>query len=133
MLKTVWTWISESIRLVAGELAASASRMLAFFRERTANALKRWWLYVPAAIAAAAMGILIPTLSSILLTVVVDDPTAHPVYRALLDFAAASAAIALVMLIPWAAAFLIALPVADLLNRFVDKFQERLALRALES
>lgn len=133
MLKTIWTWISESIRLVAGELAASASRMLAFFRGCTANALKRWWLYVPAAIVAAAMGILIPTLSSILLTVVVDDPTAHPVYRAVLDLAAASAAIALVMIVPWAAAFLIALPVADLLNRFVDKFQERLALRAIKS
>jgi len=71
----------------------------------------------------AGIALLSPFFAAGLVAIMVNDPGAHQLWRMLLDIVAVSAALALTAFVPILALPLGAIPIADLMNRWLDQIQ----------
>jgi hypothetical protein len=113
-------WIKAAFRAAWEDVRDSTKRVAAFFGACTRNAFKRWWVLPLAAGATVAVAMVSPFFSAGLIALVVNDPEAHPLWRMLLDVGAVGAAVVLVMFVPLLAIPLAVLPIADVMNRWLD-------------
>lgn len=111
-VSSVWT----SAKRVVGHLVACAR-----------EAFKRPKLLPLAAMLAVGAGFLSPFFAGGMVAVVVNDPEGHPIVRMVWDIIAVTCAMSLVVFVPWVGILLAAMPIASLLNRFLDSVDRRLA------
>lgn len=113
-------WLKAAFRAAWENLKASGKRVGTFFAGCAHNATKRWWVLPLSAGATVAVALIHPMFAAGMVALVVNDPGAHPLWRAALDIAAVGLAAALITFLPILALPLAALPVADVMNRFID-------------
>ena len=119
-------WVSAALVATYKGVTESARRVLDFLLSSTKNALKRPAVLPVAAGAAIGLAFVSPWFAAGLAAIMVNDPGAHPVIRMAWDILAIVAVMGLVALTPWAAIPLAVLPVADLINRWIDSVQRQL-------
>lgn len=113
-------WIKAAFRAAGQFIKDSSSRVARFFAGCARNALKRWWVIPIAAGVTAAISLLSPMFAATLVAVVVNDPEGHQLWRMALDIGAVSGAVLLVSFVPILVFPIAMLPIADVMNRWVD-------------
>lgn len=114
-------WLGAAARALWDGVRASCVRVATFFAKCVHNATKRQWTLPLSAGLTVAVVMLSPVFAATLIAIVVNDPEAHPLMKLLLDIAAITAAVSLVSLVPLLALPIAGLPIADLLNRWMDR------------
>lgn len=114
------SWVKAILKAAADAVTGMVKRVARFFWDSCRRAMKRTWL-LPVAVCLTVGAVWLSPLFAVTLGVImVNDPEAHPIVKMLLDIGAGLALVGIVLLVPELAIALALLPVADLLNRFVD-------------
>jgi len=116
-------WLKAAFRAAWEGLKRMTKSVATFFVDCVRRATKRLWVLPLAVAAAVAIGMFAPFVGAGLTALVINDPDAHPFIRAILDSGAVAAAVLLVIWIPLLAIGLAMLPLADILNQWLDRVQ----------
>jgi hypothetical protein len=116
-------WLRAAFRAAWEGLKRTTKNVATFFVSCVRRATQRLWVLPLAVAAAVAIGMLAPFVGAGLVALVVNDPDAHPLIRGVLDGGAIALAVLLVMWAPVLGIGLAMLPLADLMNQWLDRVQ----------
>jgi hypothetical protein len=115
------SWIIAAFRASRDAVLASLRRIVAFCQDSWNNGLKRWYLLPVAAGTAIGIAMVSPVILGSMIALMVNDTEAHPCVRLVIDMAAVGVAISIALAAPAAVVALAIVPIADLINRWVDE------------